>query len=110
MLRKSIDVRKGFRIGYDRKAPKNWPKDSYTSYGVPGNAGPNNNLPPSGRQISSVVADRDSGQPAALALGGLPGLYSGRPMRSYTFKAVITIIVTGFVGAAWLGFKVLLGK
>jgi hypothetical protein len=29
---------------------------------------------------------------------------------SYTFKAVITIIVTGFVGAVWLGFKVLLGK
>jgi hypothetical protein len=30
--------------------------------------------------------------------------------QSYTFKAVITIIVTGFVGAVWLGFKVLLGK
>jgi hypothetical protein len=30
--------------------------------------------------------------------------------QSYTFKAVITIIVTGLVGAAWLGVKVMLGK
>jgi PBSX family phage terminase large subunit len=30
--------------------------------------------------------------------------------QSYTFKAVITIIVTGFVGAVWLGVKVMLGK
>jgi hypothetical protein len=30
--------------------------------------------------------------------------------QSYTFKAVITIIVTGFVGAVWLGIKVMLGK
>ena len=30
--------------------------------------------------------------------------------QSYTFKAAITIIVTGFVGAVWLGFRVLLGK
>ena len=30
--------------------------------------------------------------------------------QSYTFKAVITIIVTGFVGAVWLGAKVTLGK
>jgi|SRR5260370_19920799 hypothetical protein len=30
--------------------------------------------------------------------------------QSYTFRAVITIIVTGLVGAAWLGVKVLLGK
>lgn len=30
--------------------------------------------------------------------------------QSYTFKAVITVIVTGFVGATWLGFKVMLGK
>ncbi len=30
--------------------------------------------------------------------------------QSYTFKAVITIIVTGFVGAVWLGLKVMLGK
>ena len=30
--------------------------------------------------------------------------------QSYTFKAVITIIVTGLVGAVWLGFKVMLGK
>ncbi len=30
--------------------------------------------------------------------------------QSYTFKAVITIIVSGFVGAVWLGIKVMLGK
>lgn len=30
--------------------------------------------------------------------------------QSYTFKAVITVIVTGLVGAAWLGLKVMLGK
>ncbi len=30
--------------------------------------------------------------------------------QSYTFKAVITVVVTGLVGAVWLGFKVMLGK
>jgi ABC-type transporter Mla maintaining outer membrane lipid asymmetry permease subunit MlaE len=30
--------------------------------------------------------------------------------QSYTFKAVITVIVTGFVGAVWLGIKIMLGK
>jgi hypothetical protein len=30
--------------------------------------------------------------------------------QSYTFKAAITIIVTGFIGAVWLGVKVVLGK
>ncbi|MGX1324414.1 NADPH-dependent glutamate synthase beta subunit-like oxidoreductase [Bradyrhizobium sp. USDA 377] len=30
--------------------------------------------------------------------------------QSYTFKAVITVLVTGLVGAAWLGVKVMLGK
>ena len=30
--------------------------------------------------------------------------------QSYTFKAMITVIVTGFVGAVWLGMKVILGK
>jgi NADPH-dependent glutamate synthase beta subunit-like oxidoreductase len=30
--------------------------------------------------------------------------------QSYTFKAVITVIVSGFVGAVWLGIKVMLGK
>jgi single-stranded DNA-binding protein len=30
--------------------------------------------------------------------------------QSYTFKAVITVIVTGFVGAVWLGIKVMLGR
>jgi len=30
--------------------------------------------------------------------------------QSYTFKAVVTVIATGLVGAIWLGVKVLLGK
>lgn len=30
--------------------------------------------------------------------------------QSYTFKAVITIIVSGFLGALWLGVKAMLGK
>lgn len=29
---------------------------------------------------------------------------------SLTFKVVITMLVTGFVGALWLGFKTMLGK
>jgi phage terminase large subunit len=38
------------------------------------------------------------------------GIIIFKGMQSYTFKAVITIIVTGFVGAVWLGIKVMLGK
>jgi hypothetical protein len=30
--------------------------------------------------------------------------------QSYTFKAVITVIATGFVGAVWMGIKSALGK
>jgi aspartate/tyrosine/aromatic aminotransferase len=30
--------------------------------------------------------------------------------QSYTFKAVITVIVSGFVGAVWPGIKATLGK
>ena len=30
--------------------------------------------------------------------------------QSYTFKAAITVLVTGVIGAAWLGLKVMLGK
>ena len=30
--------------------------------------------------------------------------------ESYTFKAVVTVIVTGLLGAVWLGVKVVLGK
>ena len=30
--------------------------------------------------------------------------------QSYTIKAVITMIGTGFVGAVWLGIKATLGK
>ena len=39
--------------------------------------------------------------------------HNGMPktvIEDYTFKAVITVIVTGFVGAVWLGIKVMLGK
>ncbi len=38
------------------------------------------------------------------------GIIIFRGMQGYTFKAVITVIVTGFVGAVWLGIKVMLGK
>jgi phage terminase large subunit len=38
------------------------------------------------------------------------GLIIFRGMQGYTFKAVITVIVTGFVGAVWLGVKIMLGK
>jgi hypothetical protein len=31
-------------------------------------------------------------------------------VQSYTFKAVISVIVTGVLGAIWLGLKVVLGK
>ena len=30
--------------------------------------------------------------------------------QGFTFKAVITIIVAGFLGAVWLGIKVMLGR
>ena len=30
--------------------------------------------------------------------------------QSYTFKAVITVIVSGLLGAAWMGIKIALGK
>jgi hypothetical protein len=30
--------------------------------------------------------------------------------QGYTFKIVVTAIVTGLVGAVWLGIKVMLGK
>jgi hypothetical protein len=30
--------------------------------------------------------------------------------ESYTFTAVITVIIAGLVGAVWLGVKVMLGK
>ncbi|QHO79466.1 hypothetical protein ACH79_43085 [Bradyrhizobium sp. CCBAU 051011] len=30
--------------------------------------------------------------------------------QSYTFKAVVTMIVTGFVGVVWLGIRATLGK
>jgi NADPH-dependent glutamate synthase beta subunit-like oxidoreductase len=30
--------------------------------------------------------------------------------QSYTFKAVITVLVTGIVGAVWLGIKATLGR
>ena len=38
------------------------------------------------------------------------GLIIFRGMQGYTFKAVITVIVGGLLGAVWLGVKVILGK
>ena len=38
------------------------------------------------------------------------GIIIFRGMQGYTFKAVITVIVTGFVGAVWLGIKATLGS
>jgi phage terminase large subunit len=38
------------------------------------------------------------------------GIIIFRGMQDYTFKAVITIIVTGVIGAVWLGVKVMLGR
>ena len=38
------------------------------------------------------------------------GIIIFRGMQGYTFKAVITVIVSGFVGAVWLGVKATLGK
>jgi hypothetical protein len=35
---------------------------------------------------------------------------SAEQAQSYTFKAVITVIVTGLVGAVWLGIKAALAK
>lgn len=29
---------------------------------------------------------------------------------SYSWRAVVTVVVGGFVGAVWLGFKILVGK
>lgn len=30
--------------------------------------------------------------------------------QSYTFKAIVTVLVSGFLGVIWLGFKTMLGK
>jgi phage terminase large subunit len=38
------------------------------------------------------------------------GLIIFRGLQSYTFKAVVTVIATGLLGAVWLGIKVVLGK
>ncbi|MFY0091903.1 hypothetical protein ABTP88_17435, partial [Acinetobacter baumannii] len=35
---------------------------------------------------------------------------SDEQAQSFTFKAVVTVIATGFVGAVWLGIKATLGK
>ena len=38
------------------------------------------------------------------------GLIIFRGLQGYTFKAVVTVIATGLLGAVWLGIKVVLGK
>jgi hypothetical protein len=30
--------------------------------------------------------------------------------QTYTFKAIVTVLVSGFIGVVWLGFKTMLGK
>ena len=30
--------------------------------------------------------------------------------QTYTFKAIVTVVVSGFLGVVWLGFKTMLGK
>ena len=66
------------------------------------------------RLIESKIAARGLGHQVKafsdkIATPG-DGIIIFRGMQSYTFKAVITIIVTGLVGAVWLGLKVMLGK
>jgi phage terminase large subunit len=38
------------------------------------------------------------------------GLIIFRGLQGYTFKAVITVIASGLLGAVWLGIKVMIGK
>lgn len=35
---------------------------------------------------------------------------SSEAAQGFAFKTIITVVVTGFLGALWLGFKTLLGK
>jgi hypothetical protein len=35
---------------------------------------------------------------------------SAESAQGLTFKIIVTMLVTGFVGAVWLGFKAILGK
>lgn len=67
-------------------APRNWPKDSYTSFdanGAPAGARPSENALLFSRKPSLGSAADNSLQSAALPQRavGPPGLYSGRPMR-----------------------------
>jgi hypothetical protein len=63
---------------------------------------------------ANAILDRGWGKaPQAIQNGdGALELWrkSVEQAQSYTFKAVITVIVTGLVGAVWLGLKVMLGK
>ena len=64
------------------------------------------------RSDPDIVWDRGGGSQGAR--GGFQHLRRWRKSveqaQSYTFRAVITVLVTGLVGAAWLGVKVMLGK
>ena len=66
------------------------------------------------RLIESKIADLGLGHQFKVYSDKIEtpgdGIIIFRGMQSYTFKAVITVIVTGFVGAVWLGIKVMLGK
>jgi hypothetical protein len=35
---------------------------------------------------------------------------SAEQVQGYAFRAVITVLATGFIGALWLGIKAMLGK
>jgi hypothetical protein len=60
---------------------------------------------------ANAILDRGRGRAAQAIQNGEDGAFELiQRIERYTFKAVITIIVTGFVGAVWLGIKVMLGK
>lgn len=54
---------------------------------------------------ANAVLDRGWGKVAQQPEGGDSAL-----ALSYTFKAVITIIISGVVGALWLGVRMMLAK
>jgi len=71
---------------------------------------------------ATAILDRGWGRPVQALQNGEDGALelihehlrrwrkSVEQAQSYTFKAVITVIVTGIVGAIWLGVKVMLSK
>jgi phage terminase large subunit len=66
------------------------------------------------RLIESKIADLGLGHQFKVFSDKIAtpgdGVIIFRGMQSFTFKAVITVIVAGLVGAVWLGIKVMLEK